>query len=445
MSQRAQTSGASASKSRMPNLRDRHKLYPLLMAFLFLGYWYVVYRLERIVLTPDSVPFPVPDFMLKLLPFFSWQVLRHFIPVMIGWFLVYIATLSLLSHFYDLPTSKEARNLLHRLRSPGDVKDRSIQITPQSLNSDREKHVRLKVGGPGLINIPIGNAAISEINGRFYRVMDSGTHQLARFEFVHKVLDLRPQDRKAEDAKFRSSDGFPIRADIGATFRIKSSAETTPQQPYPFDSDSLRELAYDEVNTEVDKVVDWTFMPFILVRVTVNGIISKLTLDQLLTLQPDNREPYLTVRVEHQAREKLAALGVELTRAWVSGVKLPEAASEQFLELWKVDRETQAQIILADGKAEALEEMEIARAEAELTMIQAILEGIKRARRSGHTGTINEIVALRLIEALEKMARQTQGVPGGLLPQIYSLQQGILLEGQVTPINPDEPVRNGDN
>ena len=84
--------------------------------------------------------------------------------------------------------------------------------------------------------------------------------------------------------------------------------------------------------------------------------------------------------------------------------------------------------MLADGQANALSETEIARAEAELLMIQAILEGLDNARRAGGVGTMREVVALRMIEALEKMARQSQqfqALPASLMPQLVDWQRQL--------------------
>jgi hypothetical protein len=75
-----------------------------------------------------------------------------------------------------------------------------------------------------------------------------------------------------------------------------------------------------------------------------------------------------------------------------------------------------------------LEEAELARAEAEVIMIQAIAEGLENARQAGSTGTMRDIIALRLVEALEKMARQSQNyeqLPLGLLPQIENIRLQI--------------------
>ena len=97
---------------------------------------------------------------------------------------------------------------------------------------------------------------------------------------------------------------------------------------------------------------------------------------------------------------------------------------------------------MIDGEATAVEEMEIAQAEAEIMMIQAIQEGIQRAKREGSTAHMEEVVALRLVEALEKMARQSQRLsplPNTLLPQLDGLRKQ-LSSGNFDPRSPGNPL-----
>ena len=430
-----QSQAAQPRTTRFAYIRDRHRLYPLLIIFVFLVYWIGVYMLERVELAVDTFPIATPEVIREILAFFHPKVLRHLIPWIWGLFLAYQATVNLLWRLYDLADRQGAIDFLHRLRTPDDLKDTPKTVSSQSLEEDRKQSVRVGVGGPGRINIPIGMVAITEINGRFYRVLNSGSHTLQRFEFIHKIIDLRPQERTAKDVKFKTKDGFFVTADIGATYRVHGGVPPSPERPFPYDNDKVRNLAYDETTMGTNKVNDWVAMPLREIQSTVVGIISKLTLTDLVNLPADNElDPYLTVRLEHQARKKLAEKNIDLMLAWVNSVKLPAGATEQYLETWRVDEETQTKIILADGEAAAIEELEIARAEAEFATIQVIIEGINNANLAGYPNAINQIAALRLIEAMEKLAVQSQDVtslPNNLIPQIHNLQKQLMLEGPI--------------
>ena len=69
-------------------------------------------------------------------------------------------------------------------------------------------------------------------------------------------------------------------------------------------------------------------------------------------------------------------------------------------------------------------------AEAEAIMLQAIAEGLQRARRAGRDVPSREVVALRLIESLEAMARnsgQVLPLPDQLMPQLGSIREQLML------------------
>jgi regulator of protease activity HflC (stomatin/prohibitin superfamily) len=134
-------------------------------------------------------------------------------------------------------------------------------------------------------------------------------------------------------------------------------------------------------------------------------------------------------------RVSLDNLGIDVQGVSIQRLDLPEGVTEQYIDYWKSHWESQMLLSLIDGKATEVEEMDIARAEAEITMIQAIQEGIQRARREGATIHIEEVVALRLVESLEVMARQSQQLsplPNSLLPQLDSLRQQLGV-GDVEP------------
>nr|NIV91965.1 hypothetical protein [candidate division KSB1 bacterium] len=91
---------------------------------------------------------------------------------------------------------------------------------------------------------------------------------------------------------------------------------------------------------------------------------------------------------------------------------------------------TQQTLQKADGEVEILENQEFARAEAEAIMLRAIAEGLQRAQRVGRDVSSREVVALRLIESLEAMAKssgEVMALPNQLIPQLGSLRQQLML------------------
>jgi hypothetical protein len=65
--------------------------------------------------------------------------------------------------------------------------------------------------------------------------------------------------------------------------------------------------------------------------------------------------------------------------------------------------------------------------------LQAIVEGVERARRSGRDVRTKDVVALRLIEALEVLVQESRKLtpaPDDLLPTLGNLRDQLLLSAE---------------
>ncbi len=403
-------------------------------------YWVFAHALERLDLTvslnnrwqtllPGMPPLPPPIVM--LVEFFHPRVLRHFIPVIVGWVLAYLAAVSLVRVLYDLPDSSVARRFLVRLVGET-AQGTATAVSSRTLAKLRESSELLRVGGPGLVQIPVGEVAVTEVNGRYYRILPPGKQKLGRFEYIHTLLDLRTQERFLSEVPLVTLEGIDVTADVTLTFRIETGGPTsTRENPFPYSAEAVRLAAYAETNRDDEQIFTWQDAPGNMARGVLSTIVAKYRLDELLYPQ-GRRDPYLTLNqeLERLLRGSLVNVGIELLSAYIGRLEQPDA-QQQYIERWKADLETDAQLTVAEGRANSLTEMEIARAEAEVIMIQAIMEGLENARRAGGVGTMREVVALRMVEALEKMARQSQQfqtLPTSLVPQLVDLQRQLRTE-----------------
>ena len=416
-------------------------LLPLVMFFL---YWMFARSLERVDGMPmmaawwqSTLQLPLPNIVVAVFELFHPRVLRHLIIPVLGWYLAYNAAVSLVQTLYDLPDKQNARNLLSRLQTRGTSQIKPLVVSSKTLIEAREKSELLRVGGPGRIAVVAGDVAVTELNGRFHRILGPGVHMLDRLEYVRAILDLRQQERIATDISLVTQDGIQVTADITITFRLEMGDELpSKSKPYPYDEEAVRLAAYNETVLANGSVSTWDNAPLNSVKTNLAKIITNYRLDELLhTRQTD--DPFLAIRNDlvHQVRPFLFNQGIELLSLHISRLDMPAAVSEQYIQYWQMQGKTQIRLQQAEGEAMALEEMEIARAEAEMTMIQAIVEGVQRARRISNTNNMHEIIALRLVEALEKMAKQSQqsaALPMSLLPQIDEMRRH-LKAGAVPP------------
>jgi hypothetical protein len=420
-----------------PSRADQIRWFLPLLLLLMLIFWLVMGTLERVDIRPflmDLLGAPVagliPAPLIFLMELFHWRVLRHLLPLLAGWYLSYRATVGLLKTLYDLPDDEQAASLLRRLRAASAAGISPVTLNSATLEEDRPKSVLLRVGGPGQVKIGPHDTAVTELNGRFRRVLGAGTHQLDAFETVHSVIDLRPQDRTVTGITLTTKDGIELTADLSLSFRINRGEEpVTRTNPYPFSPDAVRQAAY-AIRVHTHHEDNWDTLAAGQARGHLYQIVASYRLDTILA--PDSRaaEPYLTIRkeLERRLRTSLATIGLDLIAVQITRLELPEAVVEQFIQYWQSRWHTNLQIDAADSQAQTLQEIDLARIEAEVVMIQAIVEGVRLAREQGTPSTMRDMLALRLIEALEKIARRSQEnqpLPQEILPRLSDMRQQI--------------------
>jgi regulator of protease activity HflC (stomatin/prohibitin superfamily) len=408
---------------------------PMLIVLLLL-YWLFARYLERIDLSPTinqwwqmNVGLPtLPRILISLFELFHPRVLRHLIAVLAGWLLAQAAAVGLVQRLYDLPDRFSARLFLSRMRSPRSQMERPFQ--------DRQRSVLLRIGGPGQVNIADGEAATTEVNGRFQRVIGPGKARLERLEYIYTVVDLRQQQRVVKDIVLVTKDGIEIEVDVTLTYRVSTGGEPpTRSRPYPYDEEAVCRVAYAETVLPDNSVATWDAIPGNLAESNLIQIIARYDLDQLLYPYSAASEPSLTIQNEltRRVRTGLEVVGIELTSLHLGRFRLPDEVIGQYIEFWQAHWETQVQQKQTDGEAYMLEEVEVARAEAEITMIRAIVEGLQKARSEGGADSMPEVVALRLIEALERVAEQshqTYPLPAHLLPSLDDLRKQLMLNAE---------------
>lgn len=431
-----------------------NRWYPFFLGFMLLMFWGYAWYIERVSvvqvtdwLNGQSLGALVTvPFMPQFLSLFHWKVLRHLLAVGVGIYFARDAAIMLVKMLYDLPDRAGASRFLARLLNSGMGSGMPPEITPTTLVEERNDSVLLRVGGPGQVKVPPGHVMVTELNGRFYRILPAGKHKLDRYEYIHAVLDLQPQQRMVDNFTAFSRDGLELRVGLSIVYRIKIGSEpATRENPYPFDETAVRTTAYlQTVLDDTGKVTTWEDTPINMAKGTLAAILAGFRLDEIMTPATPGEEPYRTLRneLQRQLGLKLHNLGIDLQAVGIHRIDLPEGVTDQYIDYWKSHWQSQMLLEVIEGKATAEEKMEVAKAEAEMMMIQAIQEGIQRAKREGATAHMEEVVALRLVEALEKMARQSQisaPLPNSMMAQLDNLRRE-LGDGNYNPRLPGKPI-----
>lgn len=418
------------------------------LAVLFVGYWLLMSSMERInanailagYFMPGLTPFQaeVVDFH----PLLTWtvklfhpRVLRHFIPLIAGWWLAVQAAISLMQVLYNCPDRRTAAEFLRRQRNDRVSRlEEPFTVLPENLAEAQEQSILLGVGGPVRVSIPNGFAGVTERNARFLRVLPPGVYSLQRFEHLLAVVDLHPQEKTARDVLMLTKEGIPVRADISLTFAINPGEDSaTRRRPFPYDEQAVKKAAYGGVVGANGRVSSWADAPLGKVRGALAGLVSEDSLDNLIA-SPSPRDAHhvLTQAVTRKVWESLPKDGIKPLSLRIGRLSPPPEVSRQYTEFWLANQRKKDMLARANGTAQLLQEAETARAAAEIAMIQAIVDGVRHAQQEAGAKLSGYLVAVRLLEALRKMFESSthnlQSVGGDtvqLISDIHSLDEKL--------------------
>lgn len=410
-----------AAKRRAPRLKFPESTnWPLLVLILVLiGYWLFARSLERIdgqvvlaaIFLPGLPASQIPETAFSpvitlLAELFHPRVLRHLIPVFVGWWLAVEAAVSLVQVLYDCPDRKTAAEFLKRQRrNTVSATELPYAVSPKTLDEMRRESMVVRVGGPMLVSLPEGHAAVTERNARFLRVLPPGGSRLERFEYVQAVIDLRTQTSKKENVSMLTKEGIELKTDVGLTFKLDHGQEAvTKLRPYPFIPDTVKRVAYAGAVGPNGKASSWEGGPIGKVVGTLSGLVSSYPLDELISPEsPVEVHRLLVQKVTEGVWSGLEKDGVKPLRMHIGRLTPPKLVSEQHSAYWAAKQQRQEQLAHVNGTVQLLREAETARADAELLMIQALVEGVRRAQQEVGENLSGYLLAVRLLEALRQM------------------------------------------
>ena len=310
---------------------------------------------------------------------------------------------------FDLPDRNGAKLFLQRSQAAENPPGAALEIRRAEFAKDRLQQPLLRYGGPGRVKIQQGDVILTERNGRFQRVLGAGTQLLERYEYVRSVLDLRPQERGDTRIRLTTKDGIELQTDVALTYQINRGAEpASEREPYPFDAEAIQNAGYAETVLVDGHIAGWDTLPLRIVVRRLRQIVGRRTLDGLLFRQDNRPLEDIKRRLLQECRRDLDRAGIELLNIRLGRLEIPDAVIQQRIEHWQAFWQEWQRRREATGTAESLVFVEKARAEAKAEAIQRILEGMREAQQMLRTGGSREMVALRLVDAMERITRQSQ-------------------------------------
>ena len=185
--------------------------------------------------------------------------------------------------------------------------------------------------------------------------------------------------------------------------------------PFPFDHEAVRLSAYQERILPNGTVGNWEGVALGAVVGQLRKQVARNELDELVypeAVFPGRRgsNPHQTLKdlMLRDGRTELLARGIDLLAVQLGVLEPSPPVQDQRVKYWQAFWDKQHKVDMATSAAEAMHILDFARAEGEAAIIEAIMESFQQARLVGHEKSAREIMALRLIESLERLAENAK-------------------------------------
>lgn len=291
----------------------------------------------------------------------------------------------------------------------------SITVQHGRIAEKDEDTLLARLGGPGTVTIYNDSAVFLERFGRFTRVAGPGKVFLQRFERIHEVLDLRPQER-THTVTAMTKDGIPVQAEVQVRYQLArppaSLVVPTPDVPHPVYEWALVRAGRCHSRTVKPDTGDESISCWAqkVGAGALGGLVAQRRLDELMEPHEPDLTPHREISEKlHQAADNSARnVGAEVVEVRVGALEPRlEEVKEERIASWQTAWTSRARKEEAKGEAEAIREKGLARAYAQMEIILNLAWEFQDAV-DREVALPAEIIILRFMEAL----RQTWSQPG---------------------------------
>jgi len=267
--------------------------------------------------------------------------------------------------------------------------------------------------GPGIVLTGCDHTVVTTNGIEIIEVKEPGVSFTGRFEREPIVVDLRCQLR-AFNVEAITKDGIRIKVLTFVPFRIHAGDEWPEQgKAFPFRKSAIINAILaqpvdiqepqDSKMAENRKKLEWDKNVEIVATRAVRRIIGDYTFDELCAPYQPERDPRVEIvgKLQWQLGHELRPLGIQALGGGISNLlPVDNQLLQRRIANWQAEWSRRITAEMGKAEAEYIQMVESARAQAQAEMIRTISEGFERA---GPVEDISKVIALRFIEAMEKM------------------------------------------
>lgn len=235
--------------------------------------------------------------------------------------------------------------------------------------------------------------------GSFARAAGPGFVRLQTGERITQVIDLRRHVR-SQELTINTRDGIPLESMVRVSFQVRESTTTVPGErlPYPYDSSAVFQVSQLSSVDEHGRIQPWSEHVAPQAATIAVSEFAQFTLDEL------SADPLIFNGIERRIKHQLFAtfepFGIRVHGVQVAAENVPEQIVAQRLATWRAPWESRLRILSAAEDEEVQQQFRLARARAQIEIIEKIIDSIDDMR-GAEDASLSDIVAIRVVDALE--------------------------------------------
>jgi regulator of protease activity HflC (stomatin/prohibitin superfamily) len=290
-------------------------------------------------------------------------------------------------------------------------------------------------GGPGLLIVQEGHAAILELGGGISRVVGKGLTWLKPFERVGMVVPLYTRTEKVTIQKVATNDRIVLDEIEVLVFHKcdpGEKAEVLSDGAYEYNPSVLTSKIWSPNGG------DWRNSVQSVAESAIRDLVGRYDLEQIVPLSDQFRTEFKEQLIAKVNLVTQRALGVLIVAVDIGEIVVPRQVEERLLERQAARWE---QAVYAT-RAETERRIQVSKARARMETIGAVSHGIQQLLEStGAKPTSQDLIVLRFIEYLEQRVQGPSGEDDtGTLLKLRSLEALGMLDFKQSGAHKSEGV-----
>jgi hypothetical protein len=338
---------------------------------------------------------------------FNQFSLRYLLLPLIAFLLVISAGAYYVKDIYALPSLSQAYHYiiasLFTIRYPKLVIDGGVRKQKKNDTSLIDQ-----VGGPGFVLIEPGSAAIFRHLRQPSETLVSTTHFVAPFEIISQTIDLSEQQADRDEIPAITRDGIRVTLrDVHFRYQIMQRAPRTIDNPYPFATDALWNMAFN-LSVQRDGLDKWNTAVERAIVGIITDFIASHSIDYLTAPRSEfnARHEIMNELSSEGAIRALRNNGAELYWIDIGHLEIDDpCVDDRRTRLWASEWIGDARVTKAysDGIHQAY--LELGRAQAQAELIMGIGDAMRNVNMGPRTAeNIRRILLARTAQLLDAMS-----------------------------------------